>query len=184
MPRLAVVAYPDLEADDRAWIESVRALRDPQARLLPAHVTLAFPAELATADALRDVSSVANRSESITFTLRWARAVRDAFGTGGHVFLVPDEGFNQIAALHDDLYLGVFASSRRADISFIPHITIGANPDFGACENSAREMTPLTRLVHGCISKISLVEITAAAVETVEEFRLLSAARHGELNQP
>ena len=169
---LAVLAYPDLEADDRAWIESVRALRDPQAGLLPAHVTLAFPAELATAEAISEVSRVANRSQSIPFTLRWARAVREAFGTGGHVFLVPDEGFNQIAALHDDLYLGVFAPSRRADIPFIPHITIGANPDFDACERIAREMTPLTRLVHGRISRISLVAITAAAVETVEEFRL------------
>ena len=173
MPKLAVVAYPDLEADDRAWIESVRTLRDPQARRLPAHVTLAFPTELATADAARDVSSVAHRSQSITFTLRWARAVRAASGAGGHVFLVPDEGFNQIAALHDDLYLGVFAPSRRADLPFVPHITIGANPDFDACESIAREMTPVTRLVHGRISKVSLIEITAAVVETIEEFRLL-----------
>ena len=132
-----------------------------------------FPTELGTVDAARDVSSVANRSPSITFTLRWARAVRDAFGTGGHIFLVPDEGFSQIAALHDDLYLGVFASSRRADIPFIPHITIGANPDFDACDRIAREMTPLTRLVRGRISKVSLIEITAAAVETLEEFHLL-----------
>ena len=173
MPKLAVLAYPDLEADDLAWIESVRALRDPQASLLPAHVTLAFPTELATVEAVGEVSSVANRSQSITFTLRWARAVRDAFGTGGHVFLVPDEGFHQIAALHEDLYLGVFASSRRADIPFIPHITVAARSDFDACESIAREMTPLTRLVHGRISKISLIEITAAAVETIEEFRLL-----------
>ena len=173
MPKLAVVAYPDLEPDDRAWIESVRALRDPQASLLPAHVTLAFPTELGTADAARDVSRVACRSESITFTLRWARAIRDAFGTGGHVFLVPDEGFNQIAALHDDLYLGVFAPSRRADIPFIPHITVGANPDFDACESIAREMTPVTRLVHGRISKVSLIEITDAAVEIIKECRLL-----------
>jgi hypothetical protein len=115
---------------------------------------------------------VANRSQSITFTLRWARPVRNVFGTGGHVFLVPDEVFNQIAALHDDLYLGVFAPSRRADIPFIPHITIGANSDFGACESIAREMTPLTRLVRGRILKVSLVEITAAAVNTIEEFRL------------
>lgn len=173
MPKLAVVAYPDLEADDRGWIESVRALHDPQASLLPAHVTLVFPAELATAEAVSEVSSVASRSQSIAFTLRWARAVRDAFGTGGHVFLVPDEGFNQIAALHDDLYLGVFASSRRADTPFIPHITIGANPEFDTCQGIAREMTPLTRLVHGRISRVSLVEITTASVETIKEFRLL-----------
>src|SRR5262245_61345806 len=173
MPKLAVLAYPDLEADDRAWIESIRALRDPQASLLPAHITLAFPTELATAEAVSEVSCVANRSQSITFTLRWARAVRDAFGTGGHVFLVPDEGFNQITALHDDLYLGIFASSKRADITFLPHVTVGANPYFAACESIAREMTPLTRLVHGRISRVSLVEITAAAVETIKEFRLL-----------
>jgi 2'-5' RNA ligase len=173
MPKLAVLAYPDLEADDRAWIESVRALRDPQASLVPAHITLAFPTELATAEAVPEVSSVANRSRSITFTLRWARAVRDASGTGGHVFLVPDEGFHQIAALHDDLYLGLFASSRRADIPFIPHITVCANAEFDACERIARELTPLTRLVHGRISSLSLIEITDAAVETIKEFRLL-----------
>ena len=133
MPKLAVVAYPELEADDRAWIESIRALRDPQASLLPAHVTLVFPNELATDEAVREVRSVANQSQSITFTLRWA----------------------------------------RADIPFIPHITIGANSDFDACEKLARELTPLTRLIHGRISRIGLIEITATAVETVKESGLL-----------
>ena len=42
----AVVAFPLLDADDRQWIESIRAKHDPEAKRIAAHFTLVFPAVL------------------------------------------------------------------------------------------------------------------------------------------
>lgn len=40
--KLAVVAYPSLDQDDRQWIDSFRTSHDPQAGI-GVHVTLMFP---------------------------------------------------------------------------------------------------------------------------------------------
>ena len=40
----AVVTFPLLDADDRQWLESIRAKHDPEAKRIAAHFTLVFPA--------------------------------------------------------------------------------------------------------------------------------------------
>jgi len=172
MANLAIVSYPLLEPADRDWIESIRAQHDPQATMLPAHVTLVFPAQVRADDVGAEIAAVASVSTSISFVIRWARAIRGAFEAGGHVFLVPDGGFDEIAALHDALYGGAFSGSRRADIPFIPHITIAANRDFGLCERLARDLTPLDRLIRGRLQKIDLLEIAPGTVTSLQGFDL------------
>ena len=46
------------------------------------------------------IAGVAKAYHQIPFVIRWARPVRGVVGLGGHVFLIPDEGFEPITALH------------------------------------------------------------------------------------
>ena len=63
----AVVAFPLLDADDRQWIEAVRAKHDPEAKRIPAHFTLVFPAVLPLRATEAHVSRVAALTEPIRF---------------------------------------------------------------------------------------------------------------------
>jgi 2'-5' RNA ligase len=172
MPQLAVVSYPVLAPADRDWIESLRALHDPQATRLAGHVTLVFPAAGIGGDVNAEVAAVARAARPIPFVIRWARAVRDVSGSGGHVFLIPDEGFDEITALHHALYGGGFAASRRVDIPFVPHITVGASHDFSTCEAIARGLTPLDRQVRGRIETIDLLEIGDGSMTSLAQVPL------------
>ena len=88
----AVVAFPLFDADDRQWIESIRAKHDPEAKRIAAHFTLVFPAVLPLRATEAHVARVAQSTEPIKFVLRRAAVVPDARGAGGHVFLLPEEG--------------------------------------------------------------------------------------------
>lgn len=171
VPKIAVVAYPVLSAPDREWIESVRAIHDPQASRLPVHVTLVFPTSEFPTSAADEVAAVARAFNAVPFVIRWARPVRDIAGPGGHVFLVPDEGFDEMSALHKALYAGGFGPTRLRDIMFIPHITVGARPDFEACEAIARQLSPLERQVRGRLEALDLIEIHAGRVQTLQRWR-------------
>jgi len=167
-----VVSYPVLSAEDRQWIESIRARHDPQASLIPAHVTLVFPTGDGPSGAADEVAAVAKAFRAVPFVIRWARAVRDIQGAGGHVFLVPDEGFDGMAALHKALYSGGFAPTRVPDVLFIPHITVGAAPDFSTCETIARSLSPLERQVRGRVETLDLIEVHAGRVHSLHQWRL------------
>lgn len=171
-PRLAVVSYPVLSAEDRTWIESIRSRHDPQASLIPAHVTLVFPTADCPGGAPDEVAAVAKAFKPVPFVIRWARPVRDITGSGGHVFLVPDEGFDGIAALHNALYSGGFAPTRLPDVLFIPHITVGATPDFAGSERIARGLSPLERQVRGRVETLELIEVHAGRVQSLHRWPL------------
>ena len=165
--RLAVVAYPVLGAADREWMESIRAEHDPQARMLAAHFTLVFPAEAPREAAFDDVALAAHAVGAFSFVLRSAKAVRDALGTGGHVFLVPEEGAAQIVTLHDRLYRAAFEPFRRSDIPYVPHITVAAKGDWSLCEALADHLNREGRQVSGRVDVIELLEIGAGTLTSV-----------------
>jgi 2'-5' RNA ligase len=161
-----------LAAADRQWIESIRARHDPQASLIPLHVTLVFPTADGPTGAAAEVESVGKAFSAVPFVIRWARPVRDIVGAGGHVFLVPDEGFDGISALHNALYSEGFGPTRLPDVLFIPHITVGASPDFAVCETIARDLSPLERQVRGRLETLDLIEVHAGRVKSLCQWRL------------
>ena len=63
----------------------------------------------------------------------------DVVHGGAHVFVVPDEGRDQIARLHDELYAGVLRQHLREDIAFVSHVTIAAG-DVHWCETYAQQL--------------------------------------------
>ena len=167
---LAVVSYPRLEEADRQWIESIRARHDPQADRIGVHLTLVFPAEAPPDDVAAEVSVVARSLTPIPFTIRRAKAVPDVIGGGGHVFLVPDEGRDEIARLHDRLYEGVMRPHLRMDIPFTPHLTVAAHADVDLCEHLARALNLDRRTVSGTLRSLDLVNVAGRRVDTIATF--------------
>jgi 2'-5' RNA ligase len=170
--RLAVVAYPTLDEADRRWIEAFRAEHDPHAARLPAHFTLAFPAEAPDGAMEREAATAALSTRPVLFAIRRVEVIRDALGAGFHVFLVPDEGGDMIAALHDRLYEASLQPYLRSDIPFVPHVTIGAAPDLPSAERLASQLDFGSRVVRGSISSIDVVDVGLPRVRTVRTFPL------------
>jgi 2'-5' RNA ligase len=171
-PPLAVVAYPTLDPADRQWIESVRARHDPQASRIEAHVTLVFPAELLPEPVLAHLSASLAGYRSIAFAMPRAEAVADPIGGGAHVFLVPDEGREELTALHDRLYQGVLAPLLRREVPFVPHITIAAHTQLEACQGLARELNRAHPVVRGSIRELQLIEVGDGSVRSLRGFAL------------
>ena len=174
--KLAVVAYPNLDDIDRQWIESFRTMHDPQASRLGAHFTLVFPAEGAPNELGPEIAAVARSTEAISFAIRRADVVRDALGSGSHIFLVPDEGAAQIATLHHRLYAGALRHRLRADIPFVPHMTVGTAPDPESAERLAKELNVRTRIVRGTVVQIDLVDVGPPRVQSIKTYTLGGAA--------
>ena len=172
MTKLALVAYPLLEEADRQWIESIRGRHDPQASRIAAHFTLVFPVEVAVEPVVEHTSARLLDARSIRFVLRRAEALPDRLGGGCHVFLVPEEGRDEIVALHDRLYEGVLLPYLRDDMPFLPHITVGGCGDLGECERLAEALNGGELTVCGTVSSIDLVEVRNDDVKTLTTVRL------------
>jgi 2'-5' RNA ligase len=161
---LAVVAYPNLAERDRRWVESIRARHDPQAARLNAHFTCVFPATLSAPVLVEHVSVVLARFRTIRFVIRRAIAFRDPLAGNSHVFLVPDEGREELIALHDGLYGDTLQIHLRHDIPFEPHMTVATLDTFEACEGLAHAMNGAFPAIPGVVNAVDVVEVGPAAV--------------------
>jgi 2'-5' RNA ligase len=168
----AVVAFPHLDADDRNWIESIRAKHDPEAKNIGAHFTLVFPAVLPMRATEAHVARVAHSSDPIRFVLRRAAVVPDAIGEGGHVFLLPEDGRDALAGLRDRLYEGALQPHVRRNISFTPHITVAAATAIEPLHALAGELNAKGMSIRGSVSEIVLVEVTPAEIRQAAQFEL------------
>ena len=171
-PRLAIIAYPAFSETDRATIQSVRARHDPQFAMLDPHFTLVFPLEAPPADVVNEARGAASDAAGFPVTLRSVRAVRDVFGAGGHVFLVPGQGAKEIAALNARLYGGVLSWAHRADIPYVPHITVASHTDFSDCETLAASLAADQRDMNGTVEALTVIEIVGARVAIVANLPL------------
>jgi 2'-5' RNA ligase len=168
----AVVAYPTLDDADRGWLESFRAVHDPQARMLAAHFTLVFPTTVASADVAVELMEIARSTRAFSVVLYSAMAIHNPMGPGGHVFLIPAEGATEIVQLHDRLYSRSFRPSLRADIPYRPHVTVAAGSDMAWCETVAARLNHDARVVRGRVDSIELLEVGSDSVNPVTRFAL------------
>ena len=172
----AVVAFPLLDADDRQWIESIRAKHDPEAKRIAAHFTLVFPTVMSARATEAHLTRVAHSTEPIRFVLRRAAVVPDALGSAGHVFLLPEDGRDALAGLHDRLYDGALQAHVRRNATFTPHITVAAGTAIEPLHTIAGELNAKGMSIRGSISEIVLVEVTPAAIRHAARFPLGPAA--------
>lgn len=174
---LAIVAYPKLHDADRQRIESFRAEHDPQASRVAVHFTLVFPFEGSPDEVLPEIAVAARSTKPIPFTIGRTAVIADpVVGSGYHIFLVPAEGAGQIATLHDRLYAGALRPDLRRDISFVPHITVGAAREAAVAEEWARTLDVSSRIIHGTVAGIDLVDVGQHRVRSVASYALASGA--------
>ena len=168
----AVVAFPTLDPGDQQWIQSIRARHDPQAGIIGAHFTLVFPTVLSLRLLEGHAARLARTAEPIRFVLRRAGVVANSIGEGGHVFLMPEEGRDQLTQLHDRLYDGPLHVHLRKDLPFTPHITVAARPAIEPLHTLAAEINATNRGIRGYVADIALVEVAPSAVHTIARFPL------------
>jgi hypothetical protein len=121
---------------------------------------------------INEARSAASAAAAFSIRLHSVQAVRDVFGEGGHVFLVPDEGAKEIALLNSSLYGGVLSWAHRADIPFVPHITVAASQHFSECEALAATIAGDHRDMFGAIGALTVVEIVGGRVANVADLPL------------
>lgn len=107
--------------NDLEHVQEFRKKYDPQWEIIAPHITIVFP--------LADLSeeSIVTHIEKVTKTIKpFEIRLRGFMKSFDHcLFLLIQEGKEEIIALHDQLYTDSFASYLRSDIHFIPHMTIG-----------------------------------------------------------
>jgi len=170
-----VVAYPNLQIEDRNWIESIRVQHDPQATKLRVHFTLVFPFDGEPLAAIEEIAVAARTTSQIDFEISSARVVPDVVTSKTHVFLVPSQGAAEIHALQERLYSKSLQAHKRRDIPYVPHLTVAVHSTAQSAEAVAETLRldgADRRVVRGVVSAIDLVALSAEVVETMATFDL------------
>jgi hypothetical protein len=85
---------------------------------------------------------------------------------------VPDQGAQQVVELHSRLYGGALMWAHRADVPYVPHITVAAMAEFSQCEALAAELAREEHARSGRVESLTVVEISGATVRTRTVSRL------------
>ena len=168
---LLIIAPLEASAPDLRRLEAIRRRHDPQHALIAAHVTLVFGFETPDAQtAAAHLAGIAAGQGAIALRLSSFVAVPDAFGGGSHVFAVPDQGRAEIEDLHDRLYAGPLAGGLRADIAFIPHVTVAARDHHDEAEDLVRELGRIGMAAR--LPCLDLIAFDGAKVTRLRRFEL------------
>lgn len=172
--RFAVIGYPKFIPNGDDLIPVMRViypkLTYPK---FESHFTFVFPQGSIEADSLVEhVKSMAANQAAIPFLIRRAEAVRDASSDNTYLFLVPDEGYDMVIDLHDRLYTGALAGELRADIPYVPHITVGYTADFDYCQQAADKINGKTFELRGVIDGLDVVTLTEDGGQSVAQIAL------------
>ncbi|MEH6404215.1 MAG: 2'-5' RNA ligase family protein [Sneathiella sp.] len=173
MKQLYTLAFPKLNQHDQIWVDRTREQNDPDFQKVRPHFTLLFGCGDVSAEVYaRHVKNTAKVTPSFEFHARRVSLGIDHFGTGGYVFLVPDEGHSSILALHDRIYSGPLSAHLNLKLSFIPHITLGKLDSLEEAKKITNELNCKAISVSGLIDSITVVEEKDGVVTIQEEFTL------------
>jgi len=156
---IAVLAYPELRDLDRAWIENLRRVEDPEFAAVRPHFTLAFPAPVPGPKAVLHAAGVALEFASFTFELKTLIAVPDRVRRGSHVFLVPSKGSTEIHALHAALADGPFRPHLIPGVPFIPHMTVAAHERERDSQQLVSRLNGKVPPIKGSVRHLDVVEV-------------------------
>jgi 2'-5' RNA ligase len=170
MRKLYTVAFPTLADADARFVARIRARHDRQVSLLGPHFTLLFGCDAVDEAVYVDhVRAIAARTPAFAFRCQEAEPDADEGKGKGYVYLVPALGRDALTALHDALYTGPLAPFLRADLHFVPHITVGHGDDMAGAARLCDDLNATAIDVAGTID--------ALVVGCVEHGRFLELAR-------
>lgn len=134
LTRRAIVAFPS--SAPLGDLEAFRALNDPLAGSLPAHITLVFPfaSTLSALQVTVHARRIAGGWPVIPVRIEEA----DAYGWQW-VHLRVTHGRDSLIELHDRLYRHVLAAFLKHEFDYAPHVTIGRADDAARCDRMLHE---------------------------------------------
>jgi len=171
---LLALCYPKLAVSDQQFIDAFRQRHDHAYRdVVRPHFTMVFQVDdLSAATFSAHVERIAGPSRSFPFMCRYAMVHNDDTSDDYYVFLVPDEGFSELALLHDSLYTNLLVTKLRLDIPYVPHIGIATLKDPQRCKELADELNGRRLRIGGRVDEISVVEYDGKLVTDLHHFRL------------
>ena len=172
---LHVVAYPDLAPSDMEVIQACRKEYNTLHNITGAHFTIVFSVpDMSLEDFAAEVKKQTADVKAIDFCLRSVIINKDSFSDYFDAFLVPDEGFSSIVKLHDRLYSDKLSYQHRADISYIPHISIANSVDLSFIKRIADEWNAKDFTIKGRIASLDIINYENWIITTVEKVYLAS----------
>ncbi len=115
----ALVHYPDIEL--RA-IQQFRQRHDPQFDLIGPHITLLFPVP----DCVGEEALVCHIDQVLRGWRPFEIGLREVqIAWDDYLYLLVQEGKETLVRLHDEIYTGILREYLRADLPYIPHVTLG-----------------------------------------------------------
>jgi 2'-5' RNA ligase len=114
-----LVHFPKI---DYERINQIRRKYDPTVDLIEPHITVVFPVP----DIVGEVRLVRHITQTLTAWRPFRIHIRGYCKSWDHwFFLTLEEGNSEVIRLHSEIYTGMLARYRRADIEYIPHIGLG-----------------------------------------------------------
>jgi hypothetical protein len=171
-----VLAYPDLNEADYELIQDCRREKDSlYFDVVDPHFSFVFAVnDIEEEMFVQEATEKAKDQHKINFVIRCATISKDGFEDSFHVFLVPDEGHSSIIRLHDRLYSGLFKDHLRLDLDYIPHMAIGNSTDRFQSKQWVDGWNQKHLIIHGAISKLSIVKYEDNVVTLIKEIELLA----------
>jgi len=170
---LHLVAYPEMLAGDIEMIQACRREHNTLYGVIDAHFTLVFSVpDMPQKDFTAEVKKQVEGAKAIDFCLRSVIINKDAFSDYFDAFLVPDEGFSSIVKLHDKLYSDKLAYQHRADISYIPHISVANSRDVWLIKKLADEWNARNFNMQGRITSLDIINYENRVITTLEKITL------------
>ncbi len=118
MGHYALVYFPRI---DITTVNAFRKKYDPMFGVISPHVTIVFPFRgINESTVIQHIQSVTEKQKSFSVHFHGLTKSFD-----NYLFLLIEEGKEEVYKLHDKLYTNVLASELRTDIPFIPHMTLG-----------------------------------------------------------
>ncbi len=115
----ALVHFPHIETTS---IQIIRHKYDPTAHLVPAHITILFPVpdKISKKSLTNHIKSVLKHWKPFLIRINGLYKSWDNW-----LFLTIKDGNDEIFRLHKQIYTGILRPYQRADINFVPHISLG-----------------------------------------------------------
>lgn len=115
----ALVHYPKVDVQR---INQFRKKYDPQVDLIEPHITLMFPISesIGEDNLVNHLEHVLSHWQSFPIHLQGLEKSWDDY-----LFLLIQEGNDEIIHLHSEIYTEILTDCRKEDIQFIPHLTLG-----------------------------------------------------------
>lgn len=154
---LYTVAFVQAPAEQLQWVQAIRAAHDPRASAIEPHYTLLFGlAEVPIREYLAHVAMIAGATSPIDFVCRRVELTVIEPEHRAFLYLVPDEGRSDLAALHHRLYTGPLRPFLRLDLPYLPHITIGSTLDWGLAEALCKSLNAQSPILAGQVSSLTV----------------------------